>query len=121
MTANRGSAGEADSVPLTGRAEYRLSPSLETPAREFKAALPPDAKLLVGLTPVPERFAGDGFYQQQRELLTQWGAWLGADALLEDLPASLPDEQFARTTHLKQSVVTAYTEALFKAIQPRLR
>jgi len=121
MAANQGSAIEPDSVPLTGRAEYRLSPALEKAAKAFKAALPPEVQLLVGLTPVPENFAGADFAQNQRELLRQWGAWLGADALLEDLPASLPDEQFARTTHLKPSFVASYTEALARAIQPRLR
>lgn len=121
MTANYGSAAEPDSVPLTGSAEYRLSPSLEIAARKFKAALPPNATLLVGLTPVPEKFAVTGFSRQQRELLQQWGDWLGADARLDDLPASLPDEQFARTTHLKPSAVMSYTATLAEAIRSHLR
>ena len=121
MRANYGGVAEPDAVPLTGSAEYRLSPSLEKAAREFKAAVPPDIKLLVGLTPVPANFAGADFPGQQRELLKQWGDWLSADGLLDDLPASLPDEQFARTTHLKPWVVTAYTEALAQSIQLRLR
>lgn len=121
MTTNNGSAVELESVPLTGSAEYRLSPALEKAAKAFKAAMPPEARLLVGLTPVPEGFAGAGFPPQQCELLTQWGDWLGADALLDDLPATLPDGQFARTTHLKPSAVSAYTEALARAMQVRSR
>jgi hypothetical protein len=121
MAANHGSAVELESVPLTGSAEYRLSPALEKAAKEFKAAMPPEARLLVGLTPVPEKFASGDFPPHQRELLKQWGDWLGADALLDDLPAALPDEQFARTTHLKPSAVTPYTETLAQAIQVRSR
>lgn len=121
MAANQGSAFEPDSVPLTGSAEYRLSPSLKNSAKEFKAAMPHDARLLVGLTPVPENFAGPDFAAQQRALHRQWGEWLGADALLDELPATLPDERFARTTHLKPSAVAAYTEDLARAIQSRLR
>ena len=121
MAANQGSAVEPDSAPLTGNAEYRLSPSLKIAAKEFRAALPLNARLLVGLTPVPEKFGGAGFAGQQRELLKQWGEWLGADGLLDDLPASLPDEQFASTTHLKPSAVAAYTEALAQSIHSRLR
>ena len=121
MTANLGSAFEPDSVPLSGSAEYRLSPAMKTAANEFRAALPSGAKLLVGLTPAPEKFAGAAFPTQQRELIQQWGDWLGADALLDGLPAALPDEQFARATHLKPSAVAAYTENLAQAIQSRLR
>ena len=112
MAANRGSAVEPDSVPLSGSAEYRLSPGLKTAAKEFRAAVPPGAKLVVGLTPVPAKFAGAAFPAQHRQLLQLWADWLGADALLDGLPATLPDEQFARTTHLKPSAVPSYTETL---------
>ncbi len=121
MAANQGSAVEPDLFPLTGSAEYRLSPSLEKAAKEFKAALPPGTQLFVGLTPVPAGFAGADFTGQQRKLLKQWGDWLGADTLLDELPASLPDDQFARTTHLKPSAVPAYTETLAQALRTRLR
>lgn len=119
MPAQQGSALEPDSAPPTGNAEFRLSPSLKTTAREFKAAVPPGVKLLVGLTPVPEQFADDSFPAQRRDLLQQWGDWLDADALLDELPAVLPDEQFARATHLKPSAVAAYTEILAQAIHAR--
>ena len=120
LTANHGSAFDPDQVPLTGSAEYRVSPVLEKATREFKSAVPPGVKLFVGLTPVPGRFAGPGFPQQQPELLRQWGQWLGADALLDDLPATLPDENFARTTHLKPPAVTSYTESVSASIRSRL-
>lgn len=116
MSSNLGSLRELDSTPLTGSAEYRLSPSLETVAREFKAAMPPGVRLLVGLTPVPEQFAGAKYPEVHQTILQQWSGWLGADAVL-DLPPTLPDENFARTTHLKPEAVADYTAALAKSLE----
>ena len=120
MAKNLGSAVDPDVVPLTGSAEYRLSPALEKAARQFKTAVPPGVKLLVALTPVPEKFAGESFRARQSELLRQWSEWLSADALLSDLPATLPDEQFARTTHLRPEAVRVYTEMLAASLRRQL-
>lgn len=121
MTANQGSLWELDSAPLDGSAEYRLSPSLQAAAGKFKAAMPPGAKLLVGLTPVPEGLAGANYPEAHLAILQQWGAWLGADAILDDLPPTLPDKNFARTTHLKPEAVAEYTIAVARALEGRLK
>src|SRR5262249_35696775 len=47
--------------PGQGNAEYRLVPSQESAWMDFRAAVPPDAKLLVGLTPIPKSFAPPGY------------------------------------------------------------
>jgi len=116
MTTSLGSLPEPDSAPLTGSTEYRLSAALETGARQFKASVPPGVKLLVGLTPVPEKLAGPDFGNTRLTLLRQWSDWLGADLVLNDLPASLPDDRFARSTHLKPAAVGDYTTLLARSI-----
>ena len=54
-------------------------------------------------------------------MLLQWTEWLGTDAALTGLPAVLPDELFATTTHLNAVGVTVYTERLAAALQAYLR
>jgi hypothetical protein len=83
--------------------------------------VPPGAKLLVGITPAPERFAGPRHLQLHASLLRQWSEWLRADAALTNLSATLPDDSFARTTHLKESFIPRYTEQLAAALQLHLR
>lgn len=120
MTANHGSALDPEIVPLAGSAEYLVSAVLEQTGRRFRSAVPPGVKLLVALTPVPEKLAGEGFRRQQPDLLRQWSEWLGADDMLTDLPATLPDDQFARSTHLKPAAVPVYTEILAASLRKRL-
>jgi hypothetical protein len=120
MTANLGSAVDPAVVPLTGSAEYWLSPGLEEAAHQFKSAVPAGVSLFVALTPVPEKFAGGNFQQRQSGLLRQWSEWLRADGVLTDLTATLPDDQFACTTHLKPEAVTSYTRALAASLRSRL-
>lgn len=120
MTANFGSAVDPVVVPLAGRAEYYLSPGLEKASRQFKSAVPAGVNLFVALTPAPEKFAGANFPQRQSELLRQWGEWLRADGVLADMPATLPDDQFASTTHLKPEAVPGYTRTLAASIRSRL-
>lgn len=117
LTAESGSAIDPDPQSLTGTAEYRLSPTLEKASRNLRSALPPGVKLLVGITPAPERFAGTRYPAQQADMLRQWADWLGASALT-NLPATLPDSSFVRTTHLNESVIPAYTIALAKSLKP---
>jgi hypothetical protein len=120
MTANRGSLYELNFAPITGSTEYRLSPTLQDGAKAFKSTLPTGTKLLVGLTPVPATLAGADFNETQRTILRQWSVWIGADAVLDDLPATLPDEAFARSTHLKPDAVPNYAETLARAVKRHL-
>lgn len=120
LTAELGSVIDPDPQPITGTAEYRLAPTLEKASRNFRSAMPPGAKLFVGITPAPERFAGTRYPAQQAEMLRQWAEWLGATSLT-NLPATLPDTDFVRTTHLSERVIPAYTSALTKALESHFR
>ena len=120
LTAARGSLEELDSLPLLGSGEFRLAESLQAGAREFRSAMPPGAKLFVGLTPVPEKIIRPEQREVVRTILRQWGDWLGADAILDDLPTSLPDEKFARSTHLTPDAVPEYTATLARSLARRL-
>jgi hypothetical protein len=117
LTTQRGSIVDPESKSFSGLAEYRLGPTLERASKAFRAAVPPDARLLVGITPAPESLAGPRYPAQQTEMLRQWSQWLKADAALEQLPATLPDGSFFRTTHLKESAVADYTDRLAAALK----
>jgi hypothetical protein len=121
MIRERGSAIDPEQHPFEGSAEYRLSPALERASRAFREAVPAGTQLLVGITPLPQRFAGPRYPALQKEMLRQWSEWLRADGVLNALPSTLPDESFVRTTHLKETVVPLYTETLAIALQPHLR
>jgi len=120
LTAESGSAIDPDPQPLTGTAEYRLAPTLEKASRNLRSAVPPAVTLFVGITPAPERFAGTAYPAQQAAMLRQWADWLGATALT-NLPPTLPDSSFVRTTHLSENVIPAYTRSLAKAMEPHQR
>jgi hypothetical protein len=120
MDAERGSIVDPDPKPFAGSAEYRLGPTLEPASKAFRAAVPPGAKLLVGISPAPEGFAGPRYPTQRTEMLRQWSQWLKPDGTLEQLPATLPDGSFIRTTHLKESAIAAYTDQLATALKPHL-
>lgn len=117
MSARDGGAIDPGTNSATGNAEYRLSSTLETLSREFRAAVPPGTKLLAGITPVPAKFAGTNYPVLRDQMLRDWSAWLQADAVLRELPATLPDEQMTGATHLKPAAIPAYTEALAAAVR----
>jgi hypothetical protein len=123
MERTRGSAVDPHQyvpAPGQGNAEYRLSPALESACLAFRAAVPAGAKLLVGLTPVPESFAAANYPGKARQILHQCGQWLQADCLT-NLPPTLPDALFASTTHLNQRGSETYTEILAECLEPHLR
>jgi hypothetical protein len=117
MSAHDGSAIDPSAHPAKGNAEYRLSATLEKLSRDFRASAPPGTKLLVGITPVPAKFAGTNYPALRDQMLRDWSAWLQPDAALSELPASLPDEQITGATHLKPAAIPAYTEALAAAVR----
>ena len=121
LTAKRGSLLDPDVQPLRGSAEYRLAPTLERVSRDFRAAVPEGTKLFAGITPVPANFAGRSYPAKRDEMLATWGQWLRADATLTNLPPTLPDDRFVKTTHLNEAGVREFTEALAGALAPNLR
>lgn len=117
LTTHRGSAVDADRKSFEGSPDYRLATQLEAPSRNLRAALPPGVKLLVGITPTPTSHAGPRHAAMRDTMLRQWSEWLGADVALTNLPATLPDEQFARTTHLNAAGAEAFTRRLAEALR----
>ena len=115
----RGSAVDPDPKPFQGNPEYRLAPQLEIKSRAFKAVVPTGVKLFVGITPVPAGFAPPNYPELHRQMLLQWSQWLGADAALTELPATLPDELFAKTTHLNERGAREYTVLLARSLSVR--
>src|SRR5262249_4284500 len=58
--------------PGQGNAEYRLASALESGCSALRAAVPSAAKLVVGLTPIPESFAPAGYSLRWQVLLERW-------------------------------------------------
>jgi hypothetical protein len=121
LTQNRGSALDPESKPATGRAEYRLASYLRSASAVVREAVPPGARLLVGITPIPQDFAGPAYPARQAEILREWSGWLKADGALTNLPAVLPGELFAQKTHLNAAGQRVYTEQLGRALAPLLQ
>ena len=82
--------------------------------------MPPNSRLLVGLTPAPEGFVRKNYPADHAQFLHQWSAWLAPSIALTNLPATVSDDQFARVTHLKPAAVPAYTKTLADAIRSHL-
>ena len=122
MSAHDGSAIDPGNEPALGNAEYRLSPTLEKMSGDFRGAVPKGTTVMIGITPVPSRFARGKYPGRRDEMLRQWGRWLGVDeaALLYELPAVLPDELFTGVTHLKPAAVPVFSEMLARALKARL-
>ena len=117
LAQHQGSAVEPDRKPFQGNAEYRLAQQMEKPSREFRQALPANVELCVGITPVPAGFAGRDYPAVRERMLQQWSEWLGADVVLRELPATLPDRWFANTTHLNERGAAIYTARLAEALR----
>jgi hypothetical protein len=121
MSARDGSAIDPGAEPAVGNAGYRLSSNLEKLSHVFRAAVPRGTTVLVGITPVPAKFAGSKYPALRDGMLRQWGGWLEADGLMVALPAVLPDELFTGVTHLKPAAVPGFTAIVADAARPHLR
>jgi hypothetical protein len=100
-----------------GSGDYRLAPALEAQVREFRARLPAGSRLWVGITPVPQTFASREHAALVREQLGVLARWLAADHLLTQLPATLPDDRFASTTHLNATGAAQFTAQLAELLR----
>jgi hypothetical protein len=83
--------------------------------------MPPGVTLLVGITPVPATVAGPNYPELRASMLREWAGWLRADTVLDALPAVLPENNFARPTHLNELAVPRYTREVAAALRPHLR
>jgi len=102
--------------PGQGNAEYRLAETLKEKSRRFSAAIPNGTTLLIGITPAPQSFVLSDYTTVYPEMLNQWAGWINADAVLAELPPTLPDSLFASTTHLDEQGVPGFTKLLAREI-----
>jgi hypothetical protein len=118
MDQNCGSLIDPKPQPFRGNAEYSLSEKLQPASRAFRAAVPQGTKFFVAITPVPQSFARRDYAGVQMNMLQQWSQWLGAEPL--SMPAMLPDNLFAKATHLNEEGVKVYTDLLIENLRGRL-
>ena len=119
LTENNGSALDPHTYPATtppGNPEYRLAPQLESPSTNFLSLLPPNIRLLVGITPSPSDYAYRNHSENCRAMLETWSQWLNAHNALTNLPFVLPPTHFATTTHLNARGVSEYTALLAQSL-----
>ncbi len=100
-----------------GNADYRLARNLEPRCMALRAAVPPEASLAIGITPVPQSFAQAHHTQRCRDLVREWGQWMQADLLLTNLPPTMPDSCFASTTHLNLEGARLFTKFLAQSLR----
>lgn len=101
-------------------ADYVLAPAQERKSRAFRANLPPGAKLFIGLTPAMGDTTSPGARRQRDALLRQWNTVMGADALLTNLPPTLPSVFFSPGAHLNEAGQKVFTRLLAREMAPLL-
>jgi hypothetical protein len=123
LATHRGSAidpNNFDPTQISGSIEFRLARSLEPASRQFRALIPENMKLIVGITPLPQSAAPPGFAKRHQDFLRTWSQWLEADAALAELPAVWPDARFASAAHLNEEGARVYTQQLAESLSRRL-
>lgn len=121
LVAHRGSAVDPEPRKFQGNPEYRLAPQFENASRAFRAAIPSNVNLLVGITPVPATYAPQDYSTTREQILAQWQSWLAPATILTNLPATLPDPLFTKTTHLSEAGARQYTTQLADALRKAQR
>ena len=119
LQAHRGSLIDPAREKTSGPFELRLSPTLAPACEVFRRAVPPGVRVVAGVTPMPGESTA-AVRSQSLEMLKNFGALLRADGVLEALPPVLPEDYFARPTHLRESPVADYTRQLARALGPHL-
>jgi len=116
LRAHRGSLVDPDSREFRGNPEYRLAPQFQKTSLIFRAGIPSNVKLLFAITPMPATYAPPDYLTTRQQMLTQWQEWL-APATVLNLPATLPDHLFVKTTHLSEEGARQYTKELGAALR----
>jgi hypothetical protein len=130
MTVHQGSlAGQGESIPPRKGSQpvpvashlWPLAAGLEAPSRAFRARLPPGVKLFIGLTPNAAASTDRADNLRQADLLRRWNAWVGADALLTNLPPTLPYGFFSGGNHLNYRGQQRFTAKLAQDLEPLVK
>lgn len=121
LTAQQGSLVDPhtfDPAKTPANTEYRIAPRFQKEAQQFHKICPPNARIAVGLTPLPASIAQPDNDRVYREMLNNLGRWLDADILLTKLPTTMPDAQFATLTHLNAHGRQLFTTLLAEELKP---
>ncbi len=116
LTQHRGSALDPSRKRATGTPEYSLHRNALTASRHVREKLPAGARLLAGITPLPEEFTYPDYAARYEKMLREWNEALRADQMLSGLPATLPERFFATKTHLTAEGVAEFTRRLASAL-----
>jgi hypothetical protein len=119
MTAHDGSYLEFGSLARPRKIPQRkwaFVADLEVESRAFRSRVPPGAKFFAGLTPIAESYCSPDERVQRLDMLHRWNRWIQADALLTNLPPSLPDVLFAGQGHLNEAGQKRFTSALARQL-----
>jgi hypothetical protein len=93
MTAHNGSYLEFGSFTRPRKIPQRnweFTADLEAESRAFRSRVPSSAKFFAGLTPIAESYCSPDERERRLDMLGRWNRWIQADALLTNLPPSLP-------------------------------
>ena len=118
MERNRGSAldpGVLDPEKhLKGSRDYHVARAHRRGASRLAIRLPGATRLLIGLSPLPQSFLEGG-----TGLLSARSGLFPRGIPLEELPAALPDGDFASRAHLRPEAVDDYTLRLAGILSSR--
>ncbi|MCW5556297.1 MAG: hypothetical protein KIT22_00375 [Verrucomicrobiae bacterium] len=90
-----------------------ISLRLEAAAARFVPRLPAGTRVRIGVMPVPESLAGPEAAVRSATVAETLARWLGPDVhALKDLPAALPNADFASGTHLNADGRERFTRRL---------
>ena len=115
MTAKAGSAndpGQYRFSAVSEVSEYRISPYMERLGRQVRDDFPKEIRWVAGMTPIPEDIAPQQYVSIHAQRLLEWGACVGCDTVLTNLPAVLPGRYFASESHLNQTGIRLYSREL---------
>ena len=124
MTAHDGSLidfGRLNPLPgHPGSAKWTVPSAVGKRSRAFRAEVPAGVKLFIGFTPGPASRMPPGASEERIDLLREWNQAIGADALLTNLPASLPDAFYSKTAHLNATGQREFTMILAEELAAAL-
>lgn len=96
---------------------FEVSPRLESQFRALRGQLPVKVRLSLGITPVPESEADTDFGPRHSRALRTLANWIGGEVqILAELPATLPDTEFATRTHLSEGGRQGFTRLLASSL-----
>jgi hypothetical protein len=103
-----------------GFGDYVLSPAMREKSHAFREKLPAGTKLFIGLTPAIANTASPEEQRRRIALLSEWSSAIRADAVLTNLPPTLPAVFFSPGGHLNQAGQRIFTRLLAQELAPLL-